>query len=121
MKKYIFQFGHDSKLYIKAVAVMKKQPLAPNPTPTTTPEVIKKTIPAVETPDRANESSPDLSKTKELERSSQESMLHDGTHLEGATVVKFQNKTYKLYCCFRKQNVSEWVTYFGSITIAHSS
>ena len=60
MKKYIFQFGHDSKLYIKAVAVMKKQPLAPNPTPTTTPEVIKK-------PDRANESSLDLSKTKELE------------------------------------------------------
>ena len=67
MKKYIFQFGHDSKLYIKAVAVMKKQPLAPNPTPTTTPEVIKKTNPAVETPNKANESSPDLSKTKELE------------------------------------------------------
>ena len=66
-EKYIFQFGHDSKLYIKAVAVMKKQPLAPNPTPTTTPEVIKKTNPAVETPNKANESSPDLSKTKELE------------------------------------------------------
>ena len=46
---------------------MKKQPLAPNPTPTTTPEVIKKTNPAVETPNKANESSPDLSKTKELE------------------------------------------------------
>ena len=54
-------------MYIKAVAVMKKQPLAPNPTPTSTPEVIKKTIPTVETPDRANGSSPDLSKTKELE------------------------------------------------------
>ena len=34
---------------------------------TTTPEVIKKPIPAVETPDRANESSPNLSKKKELE------------------------------------------------------
>ena len=67
MKKNIFQIGHDSKLYIKAVAVMKKQPLAPNPTPATTPEVIKQTIPAVETPDRANESSPNLSKKKELE------------------------------------------------------
>ena len=42
---------------------MKKQPLAA----TTTPEVIKKTNPAVETPNKANESSPDLSKTKELE------------------------------------------------------
>ena len=66
-KKYIFQFGHDSKLYIKAVAAMKKQPLAPNPTPTTTPEVVKKTVATVETPETANESSPNLSKKKELE------------------------------------------------------
>ena len=62
MKKiYIFQFGHDSKLYIKAVAAMKKQPLAPNPTPTTTPEVVKKTVATVETPETANENSPNCS------------------------------------------------------------
>ena len=66
-KIYIFQFGHDSKLYIKAVAAMKKQPLAPNPTPTTTPEVVKKTVATVETPETANENSPDLSRKKELE------------------------------------------------------
>ena len=66
-KKNIFQFGHDSKLYIKAVAAMKKQPLAPNPTPTTTPEVVKKTVATVETPETANENSLDLSRKKELE------------------------------------------------------